>query len=283
MKIIREIRGCFALMGVCLLLALVGCKTTKKTGVTDAVGTKVHNEFFESMQEQAFRFNTMSARMNVDLKIPGKELSSRVDLKMVKDSSIQLSVQPFLGIEMFRAELTIDSVKVIDRMNKRYVAESYADLKGQTPIEFNFYNLQALFSNHLFLPGQQRVSPKQYHRFKLIQDGPVAEAKVKDSLGLLYTFIADGDEKLLSTCVSDPSDRYTLQWKYDDFRVTDKQLFPMLMDVQVLVNGASEGGARFHFSRIQTNEPLNMDFSVPAKYKRITFAQVLKSLSNSKK
>lgn len=270
-------------MGMCLLLALVGCKTSKKTGAAEVGGTKAQNEFFESMQEQAFQFQTMSARLNVDLKIPGKEISSRIDLKMVKDSAIQLSVQPFLGIEVFRAELTIDSVKVIDRLNKRYVAECYADLKGQTPIEFNFYNLQALFSNQLFLPGQQSFSSRQYHRFKLSQDGPVAEAKIKDSLGLLYTFIADGEEKLLSTNISDPSDRYALLWGYEDFRVTDKQLFPMLMDVQVLINRASEGGAKLHFSRIQTNESLNMDFSIPAKYKRITFAQVLKSLSNSKK
>ena len=59
-------------------------------------------------------------------------------LKMVKDSAFQLSVQPFLGIEVFRAEISVDSVKVIDRMNKRYVADNYANLKGQTPIEFNF-------------------------------------------------------------------------------------------------------------------------------------------------
>lgn len=270
-------------MGMCLLFALVSCKTSKKAGTTETGGIKAHNEFFKSMQEQAFQFHTMSARMNVDLKIPDKEFSSRVDLKMVKDSAIQLSVQPFLGIEVFRVELTTDSVKVIDRINKRYVIESYAGLKGQTPIEFNFYNLQALFSNHLFLPGQQSISHKQYNRFKLNQGGPVAEAKIKDSLDLLYTFIADGDEKLLSTRISDPSDRYVFQWGYDDFRVTDKQLFPMLMDVQVLVNGSSEGGAIFHFSRIQTNEPLNMDFSIPSKYKRITFTQILKSLSNSKK
>lgn len=266
-----------------LLLLLAGCKSSQKTGTVEAGGTKAHNEFFASVQEQSFQFKTLSARLNVDLKMPGKELSSRVDLKMVKDSAFQLSVQPFLGIEVFRVELSIDSVKVVDRLNKRYVAESYAGLKGQTLIEFNFYNLQALFANHLFLPGEQAISPKQYNRFKLKQEGPLAEAKVKDVMGLLYTFMADGEDKLLSTLISASSDQYALQWDYSDFRVTDKQLFPMLMDVRVLVKGASEGGAVLHFSRMQTNEPLNMEFAIPAKYNRITFAQILKGLSNSKK
>lgn len=276
-------RTCAALATLLFLLVFAGCKSSQKVGTVEGGSAKAHNEFFESMEKQAYQFNTLTARLNVDLKLPGNNMSSRVDLKMVKDSAFQLSVQPFLGIEVFRAEFTVDSVKVIDRMNKRYVAERYADLKGQTPIEFNFYNLQALFTNHLFLPGQQTVDSRQFKRFKLNQDGAKAEIKIKDSLGLLYTFFADGEEKLLSTYISDPSDRYALQWDYSDFRLTEGQTFPMLMDVQVLDGGVSKGGIAFRFSRMQKDVPVNMDFSIPAKYNRITFAQIIKSLSNSQK
>ncbi|WP_289005515.1 DUF4292 domain-containing protein [uncultured Parabacteroides sp.] len=272
-----------ALIVVCFLLVLSGCKSSKKVGTVVSGGAKAHNEFFEAMEEHSFQFNTMTARLNAELKGTKNNMSSRVDLKMVKDSAFQLSVQPFLGIEVFRAEFTVDSIKVVDRMNKRYVAERYADLKGQTPIEFNFYNLQALFTNHIFLPGQQFIEPKQFKRFKLNQEGSTAEIRIKDSLGLLYTFFADGEEKLLSTYITDPSEQYALQWDYADFRVTDGQPFPQLMDVNVLANGSSQGGIAFRFSRIQTNVPVNLEFSIPAKYKRITFAQILKSISNSQK
>lgn len=265
------------------ILFLSGCKSSKKVGTVEAGGAKAHNEFFTLMQEQAFKYETLTARLNVDLNLPGNNMSSRVDFKMVKDSAFQLSVQPFLGIEVFRAEISVDSVKVIDRMNKRYVADNYANLKGQTPIEFNFYNLQALFTNQLFLPGQQGISPKQYNRFKLTQDGPAAEIQVKDLIGLLYTFVADGEEKILSTSITDASDRYALQWDYTDFRLADGQPFPMKMDVQVMKDGTSQGGITMHFSRMQTNVPVKMDFSIPSKYKRITLAQIIKSLSNTKK
>ena len=209
-------------------------------------------------------------------------MSSRVDMKMVKDSAFQLSVQPFLGIEIFRIELSRDTIKVVDRMNKRYMIENYSNLQGQTPIEFNFYNLQALFTNHLFIPGEQGVSRKHYNRFKLNQEGPVAEIKTKDAMGLFYTFKADGEEKLLSTYVADPSDRYALQWDYADFRLVDGQPFPMRMDVQVMKDGTSQGGVTLHFSRMQTDVPVKMDFSIPAKYKRITLSQIIKSLSSNK-
>ena len=264
-----------------IILFITGCKSSKKVETVVSGGAKSHNEFFEQMEERAFRFNTLTARLNAELKMSKNNMSSRVDLKMVRDSAFQLSVQPFLGIEVFRAEFTVDSIKVVDRMNKRYVAERYADLKGQTPIEFNFYNLQALFTNRIFLPGHQQIQPKEFKRFKLSQDGDKAEIKVKDAIGLLYTFFADSEEKLLSTYITDPSEQYALQWDYADFRVTDGQSFPQLMDVNVLSNGSSQGGVAFRFSRIQTNVPVNLDFSIPAKYNRITFAQIIKSISNS--
>lgn len=266
-----------------MLSLLTGCKSSKKVGTVESASAKAHNEFFQLMEEQSFRFNTLTARLSVDLDIPGNQMSSRVDLKMVKDSAFQLSVQPILGIEVFRIELSVDSIKVVDRLNKRYMMEGYSNLQGQTPIEFNFYNLQALFTNHLFIPGEQGVSCKHYNRFKLEQEGPVAEIKTKDAMGLFYTFKADGEEKLLSTYVSDSSDTYALQWLYSDFRLVDKQPFPMLMDIQVLKEGASKGGVKIHYSRIQLDEPLKLDFSIPAKYNRITFAQVLKMITNLNK
>lgn len=267
----------------CIALAFTGCKSSKKVGKVEAGGAKAHTEFFESMQEQAFQYETLTARLNVDLNLPDNNISSRVDLKMIKDSAFQLSVQPLLGIEVFRAEISVDSVKVLDRMNKRYVADNYANLKGQTPIEFNFYNLQALFTNHLFLPGQQGISPRQYNRFKLKQDGAAAEIQVKDVMGLLYTFMADGEEKILSTSITEPSDSYTLQWDYDDFRLTGGQPFPMKMKVQVMKDDVSQGGVTLHFSRMQTNVPVKMDFSIPSKYQRITLAQIIRSLGNNNK
>lgn len=261
-----------------LLLSMTGCKTTKKVGTVDAVSAKVHKEFFDSMQEQAFKFETLSAKMQVELNIPKKKMNSRVDLKIIKDESLSLSVQPFLGIEAVRIEMNKDSILILDRLNKRYVLENYANLKEQTPIAFNFYNLQALFVNHIFLPGEQGISSKQYNKFLLKQDGGKIEAKVKDSMGLLYSFWADGEEKLLSTHVTDTSGEYALQWDYQDFRIIGNQPFPMVMDTKLLLDGSFKGGMKFNFSRIQTDESFKINFSAPDKYKRITFAQILQSI-----
>lgn len=277
MRRIKELATSLFLLS---LIVLGGCKSTKVAKVTEPTGNKMHNEFFDSMKESAFRFNTLTASLKVELNMPKNNMSSRVEMKMVRDSAFQLSVQPFLGIEMFRIEISTDSVKVMDRINKRYVSESYAGLKGHTPIDFNFYNLQALFTNRLFLPGEQDISARQYNRFLLKQEGTRAEIKVKDVMELLYTFVADGEQKLLSTHISDSSERFLLGWNYTDFRMVEKQPFPMLMETEIVADGAPVGGINFRFSRIQVDVPVAMEFSIPSKYTRITFAQVLKALTN---
>jgi hypothetical protein len=265
------------------LLLLTGCKTFTRVGTVDVSGVKAHTELFDSMQKQAFQYETFSTRANIDLNVSGKSYSSRVDIKIVRDSALQLSIQPLLGIELFRVEFTEAGLTIIDRMNKRYVSESYAAVKGKLPVAFNYYNLQALFSNHIFIPGEQEIDREQYNRFKLKQEGSTTEIQIKDAMQLLYVFRADGEEKLLSTYVTDKSEQFALQWFYADFHMADGQPFPMLMDIQLFDKGSPIGQMKIYFSKIQTNTPVKIDASIPDKYKRVTFAQILKGLTDSKK
>ena len=262
------------------LFSLPGCKSSKGVGVTEIGAAKSHQDFFDSMLRQSFRYNTLSARLNAEITTSDNTLSSRVDLKMVKDSAFQLSIVPLLGIEVARLEFSRDSIKVIDRLNRRYAAEGYASMKGELPIDFNFYNLQALFTNYLFLPGEQTIQARQYNRFRLEQEGRSAKIITKDALDLLYTFMADGEEKLLSLQIADESKEHGLQWDYRDFRIVGSQPFPMLMDVRVVSNKSVVGKSVLSFSRVEPDVPVNMSFSIPANYERITFAQILRSLSN---
>lgn len=261
------------------LFLLNSCKTTKTPGTSGKASTKALDEFVASMQEQEVQFHTLSARLSVDLNTSDKSIGSRVEMKLVKDSALQLSVQPFLGIEIFRIELSTDSIKLLDRMNKRYFAEDYTGFRGQLPIDFNFYNLQALFLNQLFLPGEKEVDDFLYNHFKLERDGMITSLHTEDRMDLHYLFKADSEEKLLSTRISDKIDRYALLWQYADFQATKgQQLFPQRIEVSLLEEGKSKGGMSIYYSRMQWDKALKMDFQIPSKYKRVTLEQILKSL-----
>ena len=54
---------------LCCIVFLSGCKSSKKIGTVVSGGAKAHNEFFELMEEHAFQFNTLTARLNAELKM----------------------------------------------------------------------------------------------------------------------------------------------------------------------------------------------------------------------
>lgn len=264
-----------------LLLILGGCKSSKQVGTVAPGVAKAKQVFLQAMEEQALHYQTLTARLGVEINLPNLQVNStRVDLKMIKDSAFQLSVQPLLGIELFRIEVSRDSIKVLDRMNKRYLAENYETLRAQTPITFNFYNLQALFTNRLFLPGEQTVSESQYDRFRFDQSGTTVLIQAKDPMGLRYTFEADGEEKLLATEMTDAKGQYRLRWGYADFRVVEKQLFPQRMTVEAFKEENAEGNVQWGVTRMRLDEPVKLDFVIPAKYTRITFEQLVRTLKH---
>ncbi len=266
------------LCGVLFVCLFATCKSP--AGVTGSGTAIIKSEevFFASVLDHRFRFNTLSARIKIDFKGPQKEMSARAQLKMICDDRIQLSIQPFLGIEMFRVELTHDSVKVLDRMNKRYMAESYDDMKGKTKIDFNFHNLQSLFTNNIFIPGESNISSGQLRRFRIIKDKYAANLKIKDENGMFYTFTAGEDEKLLSTSINDKHENHKLTWNYSDFQTIEKQRFPFKMKAGLTSDQKTQGIVTLTFSTPEVDRPMKADFTIPSEYTRVTFSQIIKLL-----
>jgi hypothetical protein len=265
-----------SILAVCLFAA---CKTSAGgAGGSGAELMKSEEAFFASVLDHTFRFNTLSAPVKIDIKGPQKEMRAKAQLKIICDDRIQLSVQPFLGIEVFRIELTNDSVKILDRMNKRYLAESYGEMKGKTDIDFNFHNLQSLFTNNIFIPGERRLSSKQLRRFRITKDSGAGNLKIKDQTGLFYTFTTGKEEELLSTSINDRHENHTLTWDYSDFQMIEKQRFPLRMKAGLTSDRKMQGTVTLTFSTPEIDRPLKTDFTIPSGYTRVTFSQIIKSL-----
>ncbi|MDR3251781.1 MAG: DUF4292 domain-containing protein [Tannerella sp.] len=266
------------LCGVLIISLFAACKTNKGATAYDADIMKTEENFFSSVIDRSCRFNTLSARIKLEFEGRQKQFSSRASLKMIYNERLQLSIQPLLGIEMFFIEVGADSVKIVDRMNKLYMTDSYDNLKGETQIDFNFHNLQALFANQIFVPGENDISPAHFRLFRSTADRSRAEFKLKDTNGMFYTFEAGGNEQLLSTTISNGSGNLMLAWNYGNFLPIDNQRFPSEMTVRLSADGDIQGTVSLSFSTPEINSPINTDFNIPSGYKRVTMAQIINSL-----
>ena len=262
-------------VGIIFAVLLVGCKSTLNTTSSSTAITKTEEAFFTSVLDNALRFNTLSARLNLDFSGSQQEFSSRVQVKMRYNDRIQLSIQPLLGIEVLRIELSNDSIKILDRLNKRYVSDNYNKLKNELAIDFNFQNLQALLTNRIFIPGESRVSKNHYRQFRVRKNNNTAEFQWKDSNGAFLTFLADGEEKLLSTKIEHENQKLTFE--YSRFQTVNNQLFPLRMTALLTSGDDIQGTAILAFSTPEINSPLTFDFSIPSGFSRVALEQLINS------
>src|SRR5699024_10033439 len=139
------------------------CKSKHKViHSTTPIEEKANSDLFIDIISNSINYTTFSSRLNLIITNGSKTLSSKATLRMVKDSAIQISVQPLFGVEMFRLYIDPQQVVLLDRMNKRYVEETISSLKEHHLVGFDFYTLQSMITNTLFITDKNRVELNDY-------------------------------------------------------------------------------------------------------------------------
>lgn len=76
-------------------------------------------------QAEPRRYHTLTQKAHTTLRFDQREYSMNCSMQIWRNELIVLSLQPMLGIEMFRMEASKDSVVLIDKMNHRYTSLAY--------------------------------------------------------------------------------------------------------------------------------------------------------------
>jgi hypothetical protein len=247
------------------------------------VEDKENNELFSDIIASEFSCTTFSAKLNMNLTSGTRSLSSRANIRIVKDNALQISLQPLFGVEMFRLYINPDTVVVLDRMNKRYVKEAISTLKEHYPVGFDFYTMQSVFMNSLFVSGKNSVELSDYRKFNYSRTAGqnyYIDAKDAES-GIEYSFIVNGDDRVTFTHLMQPEKKQSLQWRYSNFAVLKDNTFPQKMNV-TLSTSSREINMEMLFSDIVTDEPILLTLNVPDNYSRTSVSEILKILTSNR-
>ncbi len=270
----------------CLLSGLIftACKSRQQMiSSPSPVEEKAHNQLFRDIILNEFQYNTFSAKLNVNLTNGTKSLSSKANIRIVKDRALQISIQPLFGVEMFRFYIDPDTVMVIDRMNKRYVTESIVALKEIYPVGFDFYTMQSVFTNALFVSGKEQPEFPDYRKFSYTRtpDECYFMTSKDAESGIDYSFTVNGNDRITFTHLMQPQKKQSLQWGYHNFIVQNDLIFPSKMNV-TLSSSSRKVNAELLFSDIVTNEPLQLTMNVPSGYTKTTVDEILKIFPGNK-
>lgn len=267
--------GCLALFIACL----ASCSSTKSVKSSDFIDNLSETEYMERVLGNSANWEAVTAKMSATLKLNGKS-TGKVSgtLRIKRGEVIQMSIAPFLGIEVGRAEITPDGMLVIDRVNKRYVKVSFEELKALANVNLDFHILEALFLNEVFLPGKDKLSVRDLSSFKMNKNQPDVLLQVKKSKTFQYTFRTEAPEGLLKEShIGLTGTAYALQWKYDDFQPLEQHQFPSSMFVS-FEGGSKPTNASFSLSRLSTNADWETHTEVSKKYQKVELEEIIKML-----
>jgi len=266
-----------------VIIFFSGCKTNRQATATTALSKLNKIERIGSIQNQTIPFNTLSSSLRFSYKQEAKKntISANAQLRIIKDQIIQLSLRiPFLGTEVARISITPEQIIIIDRSNKRYVSESIQALQQTTHFDFDFYNLQALFTNQLFIAGKSSVAPEDYNTFNWSEDKFFVRLNNKDNQGIHYDFVSDFTNRIIQTEMYKNKKDVNLNWLYKDFGLaSNNRLFPMKMTMELTVPNDLIT-LNLTFNNIDIDSDFKSDTTIPTNYQRIGFEQIIKLIQS---
>jgi len=253
-----------------LLLTTTACRsqqavTEAAPAVTDTASPAA---YCKKVSANAQTVRTLTARIRIDLNVDGTDLSGNGTLRMKRDDVVQLSVT-FLGMEVGRLEFSPDGVLVIDRLHKQYVRAAYGQVDFLRNAGLDFYAVQALFWNELFLPGEKTVTDRGLARFRTSAAGDHTLLWLTDAPKLNYRFLtvtSTGSIDRLTVDSKREGESGELTWRYADFTAFNGKPFPTKMSVAASGAGR-QGGFTLSLGKLGCGDDWNAHTQPPAKYK----------------
>jgi hypothetical protein len=272
----------FAMTALSVVILLSGCKTTHQPAAV-ALAKMRKEDRIESIQQQSIPFNTLSSSLRFSIQ-PGKKkntTSTNAQLRIIKDQTIQISLRiPILGTEVARATFTPEQVILIDRIHKRYFSQSMQAFKEKTSFDFDFYSLQALFTNQLFIAGKPSVTPNDYNTFQWNENQYLFTLNNTDKQGVHYDFTGDFTQRIIQTEMYKNKDDVNLNWQYKDFGLTsNNRLFPMKMTMELTIPNDLIT-MNLLFNNVDINTDFELNTSVPNDYQPVTMEDIIKLIQS---
>lgn len=233
---------------------------------------------FSKLKESEFVYNTLSIKFSADAVINKDQKNSfNGQVRIKRDSIIWISITPALGIEAFRLYITVDSVKMIDRIHKTFFRGDYMIINELLKTPFDFDMLQAFITGNDFSYYENNIfkASTENLNYKLTTLGRrKLKNYVKNQVDLNKVFIQDilldpVNYKIIKQQIKELTKQNSrLVIDYSNFQRMDNQgLFPCTLSV--LVEAESKLEIFLEYTKVVVDQEINAPFTIPENYKPI--------------
>ena len=223
-------------------------------------------------------WQTLQAGGNINLNA-GSNFSSSIQVRMIRDQAIYISLRPLLGIEVGKLIITADSLYAVDKVHKRYIAEKVSILTSGIPVTVS--DVQDIFLGRPCIIGKGTLNEENKSEMTVTQQGnTVVIAPSEHYKGYGYTFTFNKNNRITSLdIVPAGSSTAAYQAKYSDVRNTAAGNIAHNINANATIE-KKQVALSLSFKDIEWNGKVKMDMGIPGSYKRMSARDLFSMFAN---
>lgn len=263
-------------------LMLTGCHTKKKviekpeTPVVETEGDKLMDKV-NSKDNADMQY--VSSKLKFSVELGQQKMALTGNLRMKRNEVIQMQLMAFGFVEAARIEFTQDYVLIIDRINKQYLQAPYNYVSFLRNSGINFFTLQSLFWNELFLPGRNEVTAADNDKFKVTSLGNGESILEYTEGNMDYSWLASDQSGSIKMSNITHHDRRNgnskLTWEYSMFGTLARHTFPTEMAV-TLALPEKEIKMNIRLNHLTNDSEWEPRTTVSRKYRVVEIDEILR-------
>lgn len=273
---------------ISLLIALAAisssCGTIKKanattpTGQTTTTTTMTDTELCDAVLSTLGDWQTMQTSGNITLNA-SSSFSSAIQMRMVHNQAIYISLRPVLGIEVGKLIITADSLYAVDKVHKRYIAEKVSILTSGIPVTVS--EVQDMFLGRPFIIGKGTLNENLKSSISTTREGNTIILTPNENFkGYGYAFTFDKQSHITSLDIvkaGNTSSDY--QVKYSDVRSTTSGNIAHAINANATIEKRNMSFS-LSYKDIEWNGKVKIDKNIPNNYKRMSARDLFSIFSN---
>jgi len=252
----------FSLLLITVALLLPSCKGPRGAAEGGKAKARSADAILKRLVQQQVRADGMESRARISIDDGSFSQSATANIKWLKDSLIWMNVTKF-GFEVARAQITQDSVYLLDRLNSEYTVKDLSFLQKEYNLPANFETLQAMLIGNPVFFSRNAVSVET--------DGEGNYQLIDNGSAIKSTYGVDAREFLLEKMFfEDTREQQDLSVLLSDYRqVSGNQNFSYLRNLEVNSPKTGSVAIGIEFSKVDLTPPSRIRFEIPSRYTRI--------------
>ena len=208
-------------------------------------------------------------------------LNSSMQMRMVRNQSISISIRPFLGIEMGKLLITADSITVVDKYHRAYLQEALPKAVGQFA---TLSDLQDVLLARVFVPGEGSLYAGNRKKMEVVPSGDgswsIVPRKQNDAYSINFAISPDG-YRIKSFNVAVPSASgsiTTFSVAYSRYTATVHGDVAEALTAAIPV-GTQKATLSFDYRSLKWDTGVTDNISIPSGAQRLSIDNILKMIS----